>query len=738
MKKQLIKSKLIKSNIALAVACACAAHSAKAQEEADTENTLETIEVIQVTANKRLQTLQSIPASISAMSGDMLEERGISDPRDLETVVPSMITGTGNRGEAILNIRGVGYNEVGSPGVAVHIDSVYQPKAAMGLISQLDIQRVEVLRGPQSTLYGRNANGGVVNYITKAPTDEFEGSVSVGFAEYDQTKVSATFNAPINDDWAARINISSLDRKDGFYENVVFPDNDTGTQDSFGVRLTIAGQITDDVSLKFVATSSDNEGALVGGQLIDTPYNRNLANATIPTIDFGTSIDGPYDIEQDYTSYTAVIDWDLGDWALKSITGYQDFGFYRTSDNDFSDINAVINQTDQDSKTLTQEFNLSGSIGDLDTIFGFFYMDDEAVSGVYFIFPVGFGPFPADPVNPQIVTEAPVYDTNSMALYTDVTWNLSNNLRILGGLRYSEDDQKTVQNNGPACQNVVTELNDSSTLGRFGVQYDYSRHTNMYATYSEGIKTGGINVRSGCQDTFEDEEITSYELGIKSQSNDGRLTTNLTAFFYDYTNLQTEQIVGFNAATNNAPGAEVKGLEIDGTWLPDDHWDLRGSVSLLDATYSEDFINVNTGLPPIFIAPPPGPGEPPVTEAITANVKGNHLNFAPEVSGNISIGYTTDPVLAGGIFKFRLDTTYRSEVTLREFELDGDSNDAVTLVGMSALWLSESEKYSVRAYVDNLTDEAYYTWMGASNQLGFRFTTWNTPRQYGVEFKASF
>ncbi|MFK7831162.1 MAG: TonB-dependent receptor [Congregibacter sp.] len=729
-----------KSSLAVAVASACF-----------TYNTLAAgiLEEVLVTANKRQQSLQETPVAITAMTGDMLEARGIIDPVDLDKIVPSMITGLGNRGEPTINIRGVGYNEVGASGVAIHVDGVYQPRPGMGLIAQYDIERVEILRGPQSTLYGRNANGGVINYLTSTPDQELGGSVTLNIADYGQTRLSGTINVPINDSWAARLSVTGLERTDGFYENISPTGRDTGTVDhSVGGRLVVAGSLNDAVSLKLTASVSDVESSPTNTVTLTPSYNPALANDPIAKGDFQIAHGGPNIWENTYESFSAIVDWDMNDqWSLTSITGYQSFELRRDGDWDFLETGLITNLVTEESATVTQEFNLTGSIGDVDTVFGLFYMDDQAEYTTFFTFPLGFGPLPPSP-NPALRTLAPFYDTTSLALFSDVTWNITDDLRLLGGIRYSDDDQSVGQDvvvfgppgSSPCSSGTVVpvDVDSTSTIGRLGAQYDLTDNSNVYVNFSQGLKTGGVNFRSGCQDIYEDEEITSYEVGYKARAEDGRWSANVTAFFYDYSDLQLNQILGFASAINNAPGAEVLGLELDGAWFPDDHWTITASLSLLDASYTEEFITTNAAIPPTVVGPPPGPGLPPVTQPTVVDVNGNRLNYAPEVSSNVSIGYATDPILAGGTVDLRLDVNYRSEVTLREFDLASDRNDPITLVGVSAMWRSASEGYSVRFYVDNLTDEAYYEFASASSQSGYAFATWNTPRLYGVELNVNF
>ena len=216
------------------------------------------VEELIVTAQKRSESLQDVPAAISAVSGADLEERGVVSPSDLQFIVPSMQAGR-LLGQTSITIRGVGLNQ-GSPGVAIHVDGVYQPRPSMGDLTQVDIARVEVLRGPQGTLYGRNANGGVINYLTKAPSGEFEGYVQGGYASYQESHLQGVLNVPIHDRLRVRLVADRRDRSEGFVKNVIPGGKDVDKGEVLSARLKIAADITENLSLDLAATGLTASG----------------------------------------------------------------------------------------------------------------------------------------------------------------------------------------------------------------------------------------------------------------------------------------------------------------------------------------------------------------------------------------------------------------------------------------------------------------------------------------------
>jgi iron complex outermembrane recepter protein len=683
---------------------------------------------IVVTAQRREQAIQDVAAPITAVSGETLQALGIEEPTDLQQIVPSMVAGVDHRGEAAIAIRGVGYNQVGAPGIAVHVDGVYQPRPAMGDIAQMDIARVEVLRGPQGTLYGRNANGGVVNFITESPSPEFEGSLRASYQSYDESRVQGVLNVPLGENWGLRANISRWERGEGFVENVVPGNPDLDRGESLAGRVHLAGELSPNLSLDLIGTASDRSGPFVYYTNINVPTQPVLVGAIVPLEPRRTSANGPSDTERQYRALTGVLTLDVGDWTLKSITGLQQFDDDWEADFDGTNVNATRLSAQQSTETLSQEFNASGSFGSVDAVAGVFFMNDELATNFVFNFPLGAAP--AFGPGGGIFIGAPSYETEVHAVFADLTFNITDRLRLMAGLRYSEETQNITQDSHntnffgnpvvPVCD-ASFEISFSSTTPRVGVQYDLSDNSNVYATYSEGQKAGGFNYRGLCGDTFEPEEVTAYELGWKNTLLDGAMTLNFSVFQYDYTELQVEQILGPSAFVNNAGGAEVTGFEVETAWRPDDHWTINGTIALIDATFNQSAVLVD--------------GAPPPT---ARDINGLRLPNTPETSITLGLAYETGPVIAGGPLTFRVDTNYRSDYYLRPFNQPADQQDAYTLVNGSVSWDSQNDAFTVRLFGSNLTDEDYYASMGAASQQGSRLVTWGAPQQVGIELQARF
>jgi iron complex outermembrane recepter protein len=725
------------ATIALALSSAALAQpadaaSATSEAEAATDAAADSGEIV-VTAQKRSESVQRIPASITALGGEALSQRGITSAADLQFAAPSMQTGK-ILGNTAVNIRGVGLNQ-GSPGVAIHVDGVYQAQPTMGDLAQADLERVEILRGPQGTLYGRNATGGAINFITKAPTDRFEGYALAGYAEYDESKLQGMINLPLGDRVRARLVADWTRRGDGFVKNVTpgGPDLDKG--ETLSGRLRIAVDLADNLTLDLSGAALHGSGPSLYFTLHNAPsasaiaMNPYLVNAIVPLDPWRTSANGPITSDRDYVSGGATLTWNIGDATVKSITGYAKNDGKYVGDDDATQLDAFPVFRHFASKTFTQELNVSGEMGPVRAVGGLFYLADNNFYLQEYNFKLGIFPLPPGTI---LHFEANNNNTRSKAAFADLTVDLTDRFRLIGGIRLSKDTQRIEQNNyfqtnvggttqprTSTCPVPSNEVSWSSTTPRIGAQFDLASNANVYATFSKGFKAGGFNAFA-CDNVFNPEKVTAYEGGIKSRLFDNMLTLNASAFYYDYTNLQISQVIGLSRIITNAAGARVKGFEVEATLQPDDNWTINGNMSVLDAEYS-NFSNVdslNTALG-------------------VQNLKGNRLNNAPKFSGNLGIAYRTD-ALSFGRITARTDLSYRSTQYFREFNTALDSQPGYALLNLSLIWDSPDDNYRVRLYANNVTNKAVIGQLQSSDQFGARYVTWGAPRQIGAEVRAKF
>lgn len=688
------------------------------------------VDEVIVTAQRRTESVQLVPAAITAVNQAIMAQRGITDVATLQFAVPSLTFGR-SLGTTVIAIRGVG-RSVGQPGVAINIDGVYQPRNTPMVVGQSDLDRIEVLRGPQGTLYGRNANGGAVNFITKAPTAELEGYVQGSYATYDEYRLQSVLNLPVNDRVRTRLALDYNKRETGFVKNVA-GGADLDTVDTLAGRVRVDVDLTEALTLdlNFNAFHGQGEGDYYVLTSLPSPagvaLNPYLVNANVPLQAWRTSAKGLAGSQRNFESLSATLNWRLGGVDVKSITAFQRMDNQWDMDRDGIDLAVVdIAHADESSSTFSQEFDVTGSIGPVDWVGGLYYLNDQHAQTTYYEFKLGFAPLPP---NSFLVQSAPQYDTVAYAGFGDATWRISERLRLIGGLRYSKDKTTVVHRNyigstvtGASltiCPTQQDDLKSDSLTYRLGGQYDLADNKHVYATTSTGFKSGGVNL-AGCNNSFEPEKITSYEGGFKGRFLDNRLTVNASAFWYDYTDFQLVQVVGINARINNAASARVKGLEVESQWQPDDHWVFNASLSLLDATFGSftttDSLNASLG---------------------PQDLRGRSLANSPKVSGNLGAAYRTELTETGRLTA-RVDVSARSKLYFREFNQPEDSQSAYAVVNANLIWDSPDEVYKVRLFANNLFNEDYWVAMFAVDGFGARAGSFGAPRQVGVEVRAAF
>ena len=696
----------------------------------------EDVEEIVVTALKRSSTVVDTPAAITAISSTEIEDKGITNMHDLKHLVPSM-NFTNVLGAQNITIRGIGQFN-GNPGVSVSTDGIFQSRAHSSQLGEMDLERVEVLRGPQGTLYGRNSIGGVVNLITKNPTQDMDGYVKLGYGEYDITTAEAAFGGGISDNTSFRLVVHGTEQGEGFYDCLNAGCGEQGYTDKQAFRLKIKSDLSDTVSADLMVASVETEGTPDPyGWLTD---NRELAAAfgfpqiaaepislkphEIYQTPASDSVNGTNmtDREYDVTSLTLRIETELG--TLTSITANQSFDDQFNLDRDGS-AGAYLDTFDiSETETFTQEINLNIERDAMSLVFGLFYMDDETSRHTHFDNPQ---PILGFPVPSMFDFKHDKMDTESEAYFADGTFDLNDTTRLSLGVRRTTDEFTSKQDNfisilmpmpviaAQTCdREVVTEY--SSTTSRAVIQHDLSPESNVYASLSEGFKAGGYATYE-CTDPYDPEEVTSLEFGFKGSLAENT-SLNASLFRYDYTDFQVLQVVGLQTVTRNAGDATVNGLEIEALSNVSDSLTLNYGVTLLDATYGE-FLNTN-GI------------EPQLGEQ---QLEGNYLTNAPKVSINLGLNYTS-AMASGASLTYRANAAYKSRIYFSEF--NEYSQDAYTIVDLNLIWESADETMRSRFFIKNATDEEYIAGYLSAATGGGRFGQWGYPRTAGIEVQRNF
>ena len=648
-----------------------------------------TIEEVIVSAEKRSESLQDVSQAVSALSEFDLETKNIESFVDLSAIVPGVTVAKNEGYKTVISIRGVGnetnQNAIAAPSVAFHIDGVFIASPFSLLTDFIDIERVEVLRGPQGTLFGQNSTGGAVNVISKKPTtDEYYGKADITLGDYNLGKFRTSVNIPINERVATRFALSTTERE-GFSKNVV-TGQDLDDANNISIRSDWLIELSDTSSLRIFGQyfDSDRNGAAMRGIDDQTSGMRNLAQDTISNQELSSSV------------FAAIYENDLGYANLKIVASSQEDDISVTRDNDrhnYGDLVLSIpglgsGATYQRAEfrpetslvdTTTLEINLVSNEpildGKMDWTFGAFYMNheienhirgyrDDDLDGVIkydcnesfadpnYCYQHDYGiPGRFDIFGPNadvdFITDA-FPSRESYSVYLQTTYSLADNSRLVSGLRYSEDTFKTdVANFFNAGDQFKEEGTIDKITGKAVYELDLNESSMTYVSYTKGYKPGGTNLTFGFEGdnapamvfpTFKSEEVSSLELGLKTDLLDGRARANIAVFSYDYENLQFQATDPdpYRGGVANIPESEMSGIEIELDALLTDNLTLDLNLSRLDTEVTSDYeVLDNVDAYPYFF------GEEDIRYGLRENVKGNKLAKSPESSLDLNLIYET-------------------------------------------------------------------------------------------------
>ena len=559
------------------------------------------LEEVIVTAQKRAQNLQDIPIAVTAFSTADIERRNFSNIAQLADFTPNVIFDTttsisGLSSGAAVFIRGIGQIDFGlttDPGVGTYVDGVYMSRSVGGVLDTLDIERIEILRGPQGTLFGRNTMGGALNITSQRPGREFGGLAELTLGDFDRIDVRAAVDLPLGDTLGLRLAASSKQR-DGYVDRLLVGDvlGDENRQ-SFRAALlwTPSNRFELYATADYAQIDEASAGSVLAGitqapnvivyNLFDAPGNH------VPGFGDGipyderfithdpdtTYADGPTGTNLDIGGAALTLVWSLESLEIKSITAYRTTSgeFFRDPDNSPLVITHTSNP-DYDHEQLTQEFTFTGEAGPLEYVAGLFYLTEEGTDNVFV------------PLAPSLgfITNLADIDNDSAAVYGQATWHVTDQLRLTGGLRYTEDDKTFTPFQrilfgaaGPAPGVSVPLIPDDTVdarfdqaTGRLAVEFKQNDEALYYASFTQGFKSGGFNFRYVVPRdealAFDPETVDSYELGFKWQGAEDRLRLNANVFFMDYQDIQVQVFeVGGGPLTQNAGTADIRGAELE-------------------------------------------------------------------------------------------------------------------------------------------------------------------------------
>ncbi len=757
-----LKNILNTSSSTLALAVMCYNSASMAQDEVR-------LEEIIVTAQKRAQKLQDVPISVSAVTGAKMEEAGLTNLESLSSYVPNFsINQTGI--STTISIRGInsGISQGFEQSVGMYVDGIYYGRAQLARAPIFDVERVEVLRGPQGILFGKNSIAGAVSVITAKPSDEFEASVTALYEpEHSERDVRMVFSGPLGDTVYGRIAI--LDREmDGFYNNVLLNEDEPGLEEQ-----TFRGTLGWEVSDTLYATLKVEKGKfdVVGKNIevnFDTAEETGVGLSTIyPALSGGDILDSDVDFSRqangdfsnnDTENITLNIEYEMGSLTLTSITGYNAYEYEELCDCDFTGLNTLTLGLDEEFDQISQELRVTSPTGEtIEYIAGLFYQTNDLTFHDDFNVPTTSALTAVSAslagYNSQRNFEQ---DSTLWAAFSQITWNISDTFRATLGGRYTSEEKdasreyisSTLGPNDEAIPGTgVTQLEFAENVLRAEVhavsdsrdesaftplinfQWDATGDLMLYATYTKGFKAGGFDTRSNASPDpsvgipeaittlagqppspvgvfeFEEEEATSFEVGAKMSALDGAAELNIALYRTDYDDLQVSIFDGgLGFNVGNAAEARIQGAEFDGRWRVTAPLTLSASLAYLDFEFL-DYDNGECYFRQEEFEPDT------VTNATlgTCSFEGKRQAYTPEVTGSLTSDYYA-PIGDNLALRIVLDLEY-SDDYLASTTLDPRmEQDAFTKLNARISLGSSDDRWEVALLGKNLTDEEVLTY----------------------------
>lgn len=689
---------------------------------AEEESALSLEEVV-VTATRSGETrLHETPIAVTVVSQDYLDDMVASDIRDLRMITPGL-TISSNANLAQISIRGIGSANVfagADPSSTIHQDGVYIARPQAGFANFLDVERVEVLRGPQGTLYGRNSVGGTINVISKRPSlDEVSGRLQGTWGNSNFQRYDGYFTSPIARDKLAVSLAGQYSSKDPMRENVAPGGEDVDDEDVRSIRGQVLWQASD--AVEFVLRSDyyrDESNMFAGNTLILPPDNgASIAESIVGDYD-KVALNAPSTSDRERYGLSLEANIDLGDmWSLKYLTAYRDNSIAVAADPDATEIDVVRTLLWEDQDQFSSELNLIGNYENLDLFFGLFYFEEDIDSkievqvrgaGISSIF-------------------APIVQADSWAAFGQGQYSLTDKFSVTLGGRYTEETKDWDKLSGIFLTGTDTQLVDTSPQSesakytnftpKFGLEYKPNDNTMVYGTVSKGFKSGGFNMVGGTPGGYDPEIMWAYEVGLKNRFAAGRISTSLSAFYYDYSDLQVLSFItpGVTDITN-AASAEVTGAELEASGQLTEGLLVRATLAYLDAEYK------NYGGAPVS----GGAGG-------TFDASGNKLGNAPEWSGSLLVEYSN--VFEWGTVRVTGEYAYQSEVFFSNTNSDFLSQSGYGVANANIGYTTPNEKIDIILWTRNLTEQDYL--LSASTIVNTTGTA-GPQRSYGLRFNYNF
>jgi iron complex outermembrane receptor protein len=712
-----------------------------------------------VTAQKISQSTQEVGIAISSFVDDDIDELNVSAP-EIISLLPNT-QAVFHQGTVALSIRGVGLSEfapnIDSP-VAIYIDEVYQSKTFQAASALFDLERVDVLHGPQGTLFGRNSSGGALNYTTKKPTNTFEAGGKLTLSLFERKHLETFISGPLSDEVSGRLSTLSKNSDDGYIHNL-FNDEYYGRENEFYLRGQLLWQTDhsdilwsnrvsrDKSDTAFFQAKGSYDASVYPATLqpcsgyFSASFAENTPGCVLP--DGSQNQDNsPYIVntqaamKKDNQGYgsTLHIDHFMEDVTLTSITAYDYFERFQTNDADGSPSIAFEATWFNELHQYTQEFRLSGEdTAGKSWLIGAFFEHDDLTSVNFFDgrdHPIAF-------FTDRNLATSYTQITDSVALFAHKETALIDKWSLISGLRYSFErvtfkgktqmqsasagtSGKENQLNAPfiTLASIDDQQKNTHLSYKLGLNFQQSKTQLYYGSISTGFKSGGFNGGYALSDEefseYKPEEITAFEIGSKSVFPEAKFQVNASVFYYDLANpqLNADAPTPPNFITTNADSSTHKGIEIETHWQPIKGLDIKNNLGWLQAEYGEFYI-------------------------FGVNQAGNKVVNSPEWTFNGIIRYQY-PISAMFNHILMTDYSYRSSRYLTSSNLDTSFEPGYWLVNARTALETKNKKVEIGLWVRNLFDKRYRTFMNDVSGLGSVASLWSEPRTFGLDISYQF
>jgi len=699
------------------------------------------IDEIVTTAQRREQSTQDVPVAVTVLTTAELETKQIGDTLDIQNFVPNLNIGTntGTANAARIFLRGIGEDEsrgAVEPAVGTYIDGVYIGRLVGSLLDLVDLEQVEVLRGPQGTLYGRNSNGGAIKISTIKPQVENGFSGKFTYGNNERIDVKGTANFAVSDSTAIRVS-GLYKTRDGFFD--IIPNGaaagegseDVGDVDTLAFRGSISQDIGDWNVLITADYTDDDSDPIPSSVLPGLDADNNVFTVEpvpgMPCLTPGaTAPAGPFQFTRPVGCFNGFSNETISQGIAGTITGelaghtVQSISSFRKLDDDLSSHIGFPFAQETDQEQFSQEITFSSNLdGAFNYVVGGFYFREDLNLDSAFVFPFRVAA-----------------DTESISVFGQGSFEISDRATLTGGVRYTDESREFAGVNFSSGLNSAANNDISNVSYTAKIDYDVTDNLLAYASYSTGFKGSGFSPDcfgpTACFLPVEEEEVDTIEFGVKSQIWDNRLQFNATYFYNDYDNLQIGATVpGLGFTRFNVDKTQIQGLEFDLRFKPTDRFELIANLGLLDAEYDElteaqagGLTNNSAGCPGAAVLA----GQALIDCALDLDLKN-----APNYKANIAAIYTQP--LAGGDLTFSGDVSFEDD----SFSLVANNPasavvDIPTLINGRIAYTPEDSFWSIALWAKNITDEEY--WRAGTATANAVYAS--EPATYGVDVGFNF